>query len=76
LTLSIEKRDIDRKATVTYTLENPANTQIKSITATLKKGEEVVNTVVLTGDDVNNEAISAAFENLEYFKEYTLSTTM
>ncbi|HGR7662842.1 TPA: ZmpA/ZmpB/ZmpC family metallo-endopeptidase-related protein, partial [Streptococcus pneumoniae] len=76
LTLSIEKRDIDRKVTVTYTLENPANTQIKSITATLKKGEEVVNTVVLTGDDVNNEAISAAFENLEYFKEYTLSTTM
>ncbi|HHK7549720.1 TPA: LPXTG cell wall anchor domain-containing protein, partial [Streptococcus pneumoniae] len=61
LTLSIEKRDIDRKVTVTYTLENPANTQIKSITATLKKGEEVVNTVVLTGDDVNNEAISAAF---------------
>ncbi|HEX0461179.1 TPA: FIVAR domain-containing protein [Streptococcus pneumoniae] len=76
LTLSIEKRDIDRKVMVTYTLENPANTQIKSITATLKKGETVINTVVLTGDDVNNEAISAAFENLEYFKEYTLSTTM
>ncbi|MTV97032.1 hypothetical protein GM532_13090, partial [Streptococcus pneumoniae] len=68
--------DIDRKVTVTYTLENPANTQIKSITATLKKGEEVVNTVVLTDDKVTTETISAAFKNLEYYKEYTLSTTM
>lgn len=42
LTLSIEKRDIDRKATVTYTLENPANTQIKSITATLKKERKLL----------------------------------
>lgn len=52
LTLSIEKRDIDRKATVTYTLENPANTQIKSITATLKKGEEVVKDFVLTEENL------------------------
>lgn len=73
---STDKKILEREAVAKYTLENQNKTKIKSITATLKKGETVINTVVLTGDDVNNEAISAAFENLEYFKEYTLSTTM
>ncbi|EJG58119.1 LPXTG-motif cell wall anchor domain protein [Streptococcus pneumoniae 2072047] len=76
LTLSIEKRDIDRKATVTYTLENPANTQIKSITATLKKGEEVVKDFVLTEENLKTNHLTALFEKLDYYKEYTLSTDM
>ncbi|HEW1921293.1 TPA: FIVAR domain-containing protein [Streptococcus pneumoniae] len=76
LTLSIEKRDIDRKVTVTYTLENPANTQIKSITATLKKGEEVVKDFVLTEENLKTNHLTALFEKLDYYKEYTLSTDM
>ncbi|WP_152311579.1 ZmpA/ZmpB/ZmpC family metallo-endopeptidase-related protein, partial [Streptococcus pneumoniae] len=76
LTLSIEKRDIDRKVMVTYTLENPANTQIKSITATLKKGEEVVKDFVLTEENLKTNHLTALFEKLDYYKEYTLSTDM
>lgn len=76
LTLSIEKRDIDRKVTVTYTLENPANTQIKSITVTLKKGEEVVKDFVLTEENLKTNHLTALFEKLDYYKEYTLSTDM
>ena len=34
---NIEKKDLDRTATAKYTLDNPTNTEIKSIKATLKK---------------------------------------
>ncbi|HHK7061528.1 TPA: ZmpA/ZmpB/ZmpC family metallo-endopeptidase-related protein, partial [Streptococcus pneumoniae] len=73
---STDKKILEREAVAKYTLENQNKTKIKSITAELKKGEEVINTVVLTDDKVTTETISAAFKNLEYYKEYTLSTTM
>lgn len=71
-----DKKVLEREAVAKYSLENQNKTKIKSITATLKKGEEVINTVVLTDDKLTPETISAAFKNLEYYKEYTLSTTM
>ncbi|HES9823413.1 TPA: FIVAR domain-containing protein [Streptococcus pneumoniae] len=71
-----DKKVLEREAVAKYSLENQNKTKIKSITATLKKGEEVINTVVLTDDKLTTETISAAFKNLEYYKEYTLSTTM
>ncbi len=74
--VNTDKKVLEREAIAKYSLENQNKTKIKSITATLKKGETVVSTVELTGDDVNNETIDAAFKNLEYYKEYTLSTTM
>ena len=74
--VNTDKKVLDKEVVAKYTLDNPTKTKIKSITATLKKGEEVINTVVLTDDKVTTETISAAFENLEYFKGYTLSTTM
>ncbi|HGQ9021657.1 TPA: ZmpA/ZmpB/ZmpC family metallo-endopeptidase [Streptococcus pneumoniae] len=73
---STDKKILEREAVAKYTLENQNKTKIKSITAELKKGEEVINTVVLTDDKVTTETISAVFKNLEYYKEYTLSTTM
>ncbi|VSQ96227.1 zinc metalloprotease ZmpB [Streptococcus pneumoniae] len=73
---STDKKILEREAVAKYTLENQNKTKIKSITAELKKGEEVINTVVLTDDKVTTETISAAFKNLGYYKEYTLSTTM
>nr|WP_078842778.1 ZmpA/ZmpB/ZmpC family metallo-endopeptidase [Streptococcus pneumoniae] len=74
--VNTDKKVLDKEVVAKYSLENPTKTKIKSITATLKKGEEVINTVVLTDDKVTAEAISAVFTNLEYYKEYTLSTTM
>lgn len=74
--IETDKKALEREAVAKYTLENQNKTKIKSITAELKKGEEVINTVVLTDDKVTTETISAAFKNLEYYKEYTLSTTM
>ena len=74
--VNTDKKVLDKEVVAKYSLENPTKTKIKSITATLKKDGEVVNTVVLTDDKVTTETISAAFKNLEYYKEYTLSTTM
>lgn len=74
--VNTDKKVLDKEVVAKYSLENPTKTKIKSITATLKKGEEVINTVVLTDDKLTTETISAAFKNLEYYKEYTLSTTM
>ncbi|HGQ2880093.1 TPA: zinc metalloprotease B [Streptococcus pneumoniae] len=74
--IETDKKALEREVVAKYSLENQNKTKIKSITATLKKGETVVSTVELIGDDVTNETISSAFKNLEYYKEYTLSTTM
>ena len=68
---NIDKKDLNRTATAKYTLDNPTNTEIKSIKATLKKGDTVVKTVDLTKD-----SLDALLDNLDYYKEYTLSTTM
>ncbi|MTV80816.1 peptidase, partial [Streptococcus pneumoniae] len=74
--IATDKKALERDGVAKYSLENQNKTKIKSITATLKKGETVVSTVELIGDDVTNETITSAFKNLEYYKEYTLSTTM
>ena len=66
-----DKKVLDKEVIAKYSLENPTKTKIKSITATLKKDGQVVKTVNLTEDNLN-----ALLENVEYFKEYTLSTTM
>ena len=66
-----DKKVLDKEVVAKYSLDNPTKTKIKSITATLKKDGEVVKTVNLTEDNLN-----ALLENVEYFKAYTLSTTM
>ena len=66
-----DKKVLDKEVVAKYSLENPTKTKIKSITATLKKDGEVVKTVNLTENNLN-----ALLDNVEYFKEYTLSTTM
>ena len=66
-----EKKVLDKEVVAKYSLENPTKTKIKSITATLKKDGEVVKTVNLTEDNLN-----ALLDNLKYYQEYTLSTTM
>ncbi|CEZ49861.1 zinc metalloprotease [Streptococcus pneumoniae] len=74
--VNTDKKVLEREAVVKYSLENQNKTKIKSITATLKKDKQVIGTVELTDDKVTTETISATFKNLEYYKEYTLSTTM
>lgn len=69
--VNTDKKVLDKEVVAKYTLDNPTKAKIKSITATLKKDGEVVKTVNLTEDNLN-----ALLENVEYFKEYTLSTTM
>ena len=66
-----DKKVLDKEVVAKYSLENPTKAKIKSITATLKKDGEVVKTVNLTENNLN-----ALLDNVEYFKEYTLSTTM
>ena len=66
-----DKKVLDHEVIAEYSLENPTKAKIKSITATLKKDGQVVKTVNLTENNLN-----ALLENVEYFKEYTLSTTM
>ena len=66
-----DKKVLDKEVIAKYSLENPTKTKIKSITATLKKDGQVVKTVNLTENNLN-----ALLDNVEYFKKYTLSTTM
>ena len=66
-----DKKVLDKEVVAKYSLENPTKTKIKSITATLKKDGQIIKTVNLTEDNLN-----ALLENVEYFKGYTLSTTM
>ena len=66
-----DKKVLDHEVIAKYSLENPTKAKIKSITATLKKDGQVVKTVNLTENN-----LKALLDNVEYFKEYTLSTTM
>ena len=66
-----DKKVLDKKVVAKYSLKNPTKTKIKSITATLKKDGEVVKTIDLSENNLN-----ALLDNLKYFQEYTLSTTM
>ena len=66
-----DKKVLDKEVVAKYSLENPTKTKIKSITATLKKDGEVVKTI-----DLSENNLDALLDNLKYFQEYTLSTTM
>ena len=66
-----DKKVLDHEVIAKYSLENPTKAKIKSITATLKKDGQVVKTVNLTENNLD-----ALLDNVEYFKGYTLSTTM
>ena len=66
-----DKKVLAKEVVAKYSLENPTKTKIKSITATLKKDGQIVKTVNLTEDNLN-----ALLDNLKYYQEYTLSTTM
>ena len=69
--VNTNKNELEHSATAKYTLENPTNAEVKSITATLKKGNEIVKTVDLTKDNLD-----AILSDLDFYKEYTLSTTI
>ena len=69
--VNTNKNELEHSATAKYTLENPTNAEVKSITATLKKGNEIVKTVDLTKDNLD-----AVLSDLDFYKEYTLSTTI
>ena len=69
--VNTDKKVLDKEVVAKYSLENPTKTKIKSITATLKKDGQVVKTVNLTENNLN-----ALLDNLKYYQEYTLSTTM
>jgi len=69
--VNTNKNELEHSATAKYMLENPTNAEVKSITATLKKGNEIVKTVDLTKDNLD-----AVLSDLDFYKEYTLSTTI
>ena len=69
--VNTDKKVLDKEVVAKYSLENPTKTKIKSITATLKKDGQIVKTVNLSEDNLN-----ALLDNLKYYQEYTLSTTM
>ena len=69
--VNTDKKVLDKEVVAKYSLENPTKTKIKSITATLKKDGEVVKTINLSENNLD-----ALLDNLKYFQEYTLSTTM
>ena len=62
---------LSKSDTVNYTLENKDNATITSIVATIKEGDKVVKTI-----DLKTENLSKVLENLDYFKDYTISTVM
>ena len=69
--VNTDKKVLDKEVVAKYSLENPTKTKIKSITATLKKDGAVVKTI-----DLSENNLDALLDNLKYFQEYTLSTTM
>ncbi len=66
-----DKKVLDKEVVANYSLKNPTKTKIKSITATLKKDGAVVKTINLSENNLN-----ALLDNLKYYQQYTLSTTM
>ena len=72
LTLTqVDKEELKRSAKATYHLDKPEGVTIKSIQAVLKKGNQVVKTFALSESD-----LAAALADLDYYKDYTLATTM
>ena len=72
LTLTqVDKEELKRSARASYRLDKPEGVTIKSIQAVLKKGDQVVKTFALSESD-----LAAALLDLDYYKDYTLATTM
>ena len=69
--INTNKKVLDKEVVAKYSLENPTKTKIKSITATLKKDGAVVKTINLSENNLD-----ALLDNLKYYQQYTLSTTM
>lgn len=68
---AIESKDLKRTSDVKYSLENPSKAAIKSITLTLKKGDEIVKTLNVSPDD-----LTTTLTDLQYYKDYKLETKM
>ena len=68
---AVEPKDLKRTSDVKYSLENPSKAAIKSITLTLKKGDEIVKTL-----NVSPENLTANLTDLQYYKDYKLETKM
>ena len=68
---AVEPKDLKRTSDVKYSLENPSKAAIKSITLTLKKGDEIVKTLSVSPDN-----LTASLTDLQYYKDYKLETKM
>nr|WP_225261065.1 ZmpA/ZmpB/ZmpC family metallo-endopeptidase [Streptococcus pneumoniae] len=68
---AIESKDLKRTSDVKYSIENPSKAAIKSITLTLKKGDEIVKTL-----NVSPEDLTTTLTDLQYYKDYKLETKM
>ncbi|KJU91942.1 SIALI-17 repeat-containing surface protein [Streptococcus infantis] len=72
LTLTTVSKDVLAKsATINYNLENQDNATITRIVATIKEGGKIVKTL-----DLKTDNLSQVLDNLDYYKDYTISTTM
>ena len=72
LTLTqIGKDDLGRSAKLSYNLTNPGSAAITTIKAVLKQNGQVVQTL-----DIPSTTLTADLTNLDYYKPYTLTTTM
>ena len=72
LTLTqIDKDDLGRSAKLSYNLTNPGSATITTIKAVLKQDRQVVQTL-----DIPSTTLTADLTNLDYYKPYTLTTTM
>ena len=67
----IDVKDLKRTSQIRYNLENPSKAAIKSITLTLKKGDEIVKTLNVSPDD-----LTTTLTDLQYYKDYKLETKM
>jgi len=68
---AVEPKDLKRTSDVKYSLENSSKAAIKSITLTLKKGDEIVKTL-----DVSPDNLTASLTDLQYYKDYKIETKM
>ena len=72
LTLTqIDKDDLGRSAKLSYNLTNPGSAAITTIKAVLKQDGQVVQTL-----DIPSMTLTADLTNLDYYKPYTLTTTL
>ena len=68
---AVEPKDLKRTSDIKYSLENPSKAAIKSITLTLKKGDEIVKTLNISPDN-----LTASLTDLQYYKDYKIETKM